>query len=131
MIKFEINLKSLSKTPKNALFAQTIKELISAIGLSKSEFANWKNPSQNFAAYQPETMLRELQINNAEILLLTTPKVVKFVRKFYECELLAGAALVGENGESWDSRWIRGDFLSNGDMGVSRLTLAAFEDSGW
>jgi hypothetical protein len=85
MIKFDINLKSLSKTPKNALFAQTIKELISAIGLSKSEFANWKNPSKNFAAYQPETMLRKLQINNTEILLLTTPKVVKFVRKFYEC----------------------------------------------
>jgi hypothetical protein len=131
MIKFDINSDSLTKIPKKQLFALTMKEIFIAIGFSKSEFANWKNPSQNFASYQPEKMTRDVQINNAEILLLTTPKVQNFVRKFYECELLGGAALDGKNGEFWDPRFHRGDFLSYGEKGVSGLSLAALEDSGW
>ena len=52
---------------QSQLLNRGLREIITSIGFSRSEYVNWKNPDKKFTSYRPEEMVRNLQINTSPV----------------------------------------------------------------
>ena len=78
-------------------------------------------------------------INGKERTLISTPKVKNIAAQHFNCSSITGVELENQGGEGsegshWESRVMLGDYMMSSDYGeivISDITLALFEDSGW
>ena len=71
---------------------------------------------------------------------ITTPRVLAAVRAHFNCPIMLGAEIEGENptgllgsaGAHWEHRLFKGEVLSTyAGNAITNLTLSLMEDSGW
>jgi leishmanolysin len=110
-------------------------ELSHALGFSRSKFTQFYTANQVLQDGASTT-------GNGATLATTfmvTPNVVREVRDHFGCSLMGGAVLedqggTGTAGSHWEKRLFMNEYITGtaSDHPIfSRITLAAFEDSGW
>ena len=72
---------------------------------------------------------------------MSTPKVVETGRAFFDCQSLPGVELENQDtscgllASHWEQRLMQTEVMqpvvNGGDLHISPMTLALFEDSGW
>jgi len=104
-------------------------ELIHALGFTASVYSRFLST--------PISTSVEQGANGIPRTLVTTPRVVEWVRHHFNCDQLLGAELENFNGvlgSHWEER-LFADEIMTGVLGrkslVSALTIAFLEDSGW
>jgi hypothetical protein len=78
-------------------------------------------------------------INGISRTLIKSPKVLAAAKKHFNCDSMVGLELENQGGEGtagshWDARTMIADYMigqSYGEVFISDMTLALFEDSGW
>lgn len=78
-------------------------------------------------------------INGKERTLISTPKVKNIAAQHFNCSSIIGVELENQGGSGsvgshWETRVMLGDYMMSSDYGeivISDITLALFEDSGW
>ena len=75
---------------------------------------------------------------NKEKKFITTPKVVNFAKKYYNCNQIDGVELEDQHDipwSHWEARILLGEYMTSSpytpEQVVSEFTLALLEDSGW
>ena len=75
---------------------------------------------------------------NKEKKFITTPKVVNFAKKYYNCDKIDGVELEDQHDipwSHWEARILLGEYMTSSpytpEQVVSEFTLALLEDSGW
>jgi len=79
-------------------------------------------------------------INGINRTFLSTPKVIEYAKKHFNCDNITGIELENQEsdenniGNHWEARIMLGDYMISEqyeESVISDITLAVFEDSGW
>jgi len=120
-------------------FKTALHECTHALGFTGNLYGDYITPQ---GGYYAEPVVSFTTYNGATKWKLTTPRVVAYIREFYNCSTLDGMELEDYNtdptqgpGAHWEARLIDSEYMagvaSAGDSQLSFLTLTFFEDMGW
>jgi len=114
-------------------------ELTHALGFSSDQYANYVDDTGTPYANFLKTVYYNTNILTYKV---TSPKVLAFVRDFFNCSTLDGMELENEDpgsssgtpGSHWEKRLVGNEYMSpigGPEIFLSKLTLSLYEDMGW
>ncbi len=116
-----------------------IHEIMHIMGWSSSAFQYWQDSRKTGDSKLYDETTKTATLRGKSVTLVTTPEVVKTARSYFNCNTLEGLELEdqggsGTAGSHWDERVAREDLMCGqigGYKGLTVLSAAFFEDSGW
>lgn len=131
-----LNLNALKGKSLDDQMATVVHEMAHIFGFSKTDFQYWRDRN----GVKHEEPVKQTQHRGKDVMILSTPNVIKHARKYFNCTTLEGVELEsqgtkGTEGSHWEKFVMKNDFMVADmmirDVAFTEITVAAFEDSGW
>lgn len=137
-----INTAVVSFSKQNALeyhYLLLIHEITHVLVFNEVLYEYFWNPETQKKVPYSDTVQENVMINGVSRNLIKSPKVLEVAKKYFNCSTMQGVELEaqggsGSAGSHWESRTMLGEYMiaqSYGEVFISEITLALFEDSGW
>lgn len=137
LIGNDFNIKSVDDSTTNYFTWLAIHEVAHIIGFNSKMYENYID--ENGKKLGIEKVIGYRKYKGRQISYIKSPKVLEKAKLHFNCTSLSGVPLEFHGGEGtagahWSKKFMNTDFMigdSYGDLSISEITLAVFEDSGW
>lgn len=138
-VTFKYDVSNIKQKAFESMVLTMIHEIMHIMGWSSGAFQYWQDSRKTGDSKLYDVTTKTATLRGKSVTLVTTPEVVKTARSYFNCNTLEGLELEdqggsGTAGSHWDERVAREDLMCGqigGYKGITELTAAFFEDSGW